>query len=374
MSRREKNAAVMHPDRMKSQAMSEKANRMGSQAHVPVTVLTGFLGSGKTTLLNRILREQHGYRIAIVENEYGETSIDSGLIERSQERIIELNNGCICCPAQGQSVRWDIVSILSELMERRDVGEITFDRVVIETSGLALPGPLVQTFLTHDEILTRFSIDAVLTVVDAKHANVQLNEFQEVQEQVGFADRILLAKLDLVGSTTKTALQERLRAINPHAPILDLDYGSISLDRLFDVEGFGTRTDPDLTPHECGHDHHHHTDGISSFVFTTLSAFKPERFERAIYLIVSESGDDLLRYKGIVNLEGHDNRFILQGVMRLVSVEESTSWSDNVRCNTIVFIGRRLVRESIVSNLNYALAGSPEATKAEWHEATAHNR
>ena len=335
---------------------------MEGNGHVPVTVLTGFLGAGKTTLLNRILKEQHGLRIAIIENEFGEANIDGGLIERSQERIVELNNGCICCPARGQSVRWDIVSILTELATKRAAGELSFDHVIIETSGLALPGPLVQTFLTHDEVLTRFAIDSVITVVDAKHAADQLDQFQEVQEQVGFADRILLSKTDLISIAQRGALSDRLRSINAHASITDIATHAFPIDSLFHIGGFASQGAVDVAAHSCGHDHHH-SDDIGSFLYETEQPFDPERLDEAICEILSEARDDLLRFKGVVQLEGRDRRFTLQGVMRLVSIEEAREWGSERRSSRIVFIGRRLSKASTTRRLDAALvtrAPAPE--------------
>ncbi len=178
-----------------------------AEKHVPVTILTGFLGSGKTTLLNRILREQHGHRIAVIENEFGEEGVDNDLLlQERDEQIVEMNNGCICC-----TVRGDLVRILGDLRARRDRGEIGFERVMIETTGMADPGPVAQTFFIDDEIADYYLLDAVITVVDARHGERQLDEHREAQEQVGFADRILMSKVDLVDEATSERLQARLR-------------------------------------------------------------------------------------------------------------------------------------------------------------------
>jgi len=171
---------------------------MQEQNMVPVTILTGFLGSGKTTLLNRILREDHGQRIAVIENEFGEVGIDNAIIEQADEQIVEMNNGCICC-----TVRGDLIRILGDLKDKRDKGALKFDRVVIETTGMADPGPVAQTFFTDDEIGNYYLLDSIITIVDAKHAPQQLDEFHEAQEQVGFADRLLLSKTDLTGEETR---------------------------------------------------------------------------------------------------------------------------------------------------------------------------
>ena len=179
---------------------------------VPVTILTGFLGSGKTTLLNRILKEDHGHRIAVIENEFGEVGVDNEIIETGDEQIVEMNNGCICC-----TVRGDLIRILGTLREKRDQGALKFDRVVIETTGMADPGPVAQTFFTDEEIGNYYLLDSIITLVDAKHAPVQLDEFHEAQEQVGFADRILLSKTDLTAEEETQKLVQRLKRMNPRA-------------------------------------------------------------------------------------------------------------------------------------------------------------
>src|SRR5258707_4357908 len=194
---------------------------------VPVTILTGFLGSGKTTLLNRILREDHGRRIAVIENEFGEVGIDSEIIEKSDEQIVEMNNGCICC-----TVRGDLIRILGTLKEKRDTGALKFDRVVIETTGMADPGPLAQTFFTDEEIGNYYLLDSILTVVDAKHAPKQLDEFHEAQEQVGFADRILLSKTDLTQEDENQALIKRIRKMNPRAQVKKVNFGNAPIDEV----------------------------------------------------------------------------------------------------------------------------------------------
>src|SRR5207253_10458305 len=188
---------------------------------VPVTILTGFLGSGKTTLLNRILREDHGHRIAVIENEFGEVGIDNAIIEQTDEQIVEMNNGCICC-----TVRGDLIRILGELKGKRDQGALKFDRVVIETTGMADPGPVAQTFFTDDEIGNYYLLDSIITLVDAKHAPTQLDEFHEAQEQVGFADWILMSKTDLVSREEVDRLSLRIRKINPRPPIKHVHLGN----------------------------------------------------------------------------------------------------------------------------------------------------
>lgn len=231
---------------------------------VPVTILTGFLGAGKTTLLNRILTEHHGRRIAVIENEFGETGIDNELLLQADEQIVTMNNGCICC-----TVRGDLVRILRDLSDRRECGDIHFERVIIETTGLADPAPVAQTFFIEPDIAENFKLDAIVTVIDAVHAHRQLEEHHEAQEQVGFADRILLSKTDLQEAEIVSDLEVRLRAMNPRAPTKRVHFGETELDDLLDIDGFNLgdilKIEPDFL-HDASHEHE---DDISSFVFQT---------------------------------------------------------------------------------------------------------
>src|SRR5436305_3362871 len=210
---------------------------------VPVTILTGFLGSGKTTLLNRILKEEHGRRIAVIENEFGEAGIDADIVEKSEEQIVEMNNGCICC-----TVRGDLIRILGTLKEKREGGTLKFDRVVIETTGMADPGPVAQTFFTDEEIANYYLLDSILTVVDAKHAPQQLDEFHEAQEQVGSADKILMSKTDLVSADAVEKLSQRIRKMNPRAPIKHVHFGNAPFDEVLDLRGFNLNAILELDP------------------------------------------------------------------------------------------------------------------------------
>ena len=218
---------------------------MPQENMVPVTILTGFLGAGKTTLLNRILKEDHGRRIAVIENEFGEVGVDSEIIEKSDEQIVEMNNGCICC-----TVRGDLIRILGTLKEKRDKGALKFDRVVIETTGMADPGPVAQTFFTDEEIGNYYLLDSILTVVDAKHAAKQLDEFHEAQEQVGFADRILLSKTDLIKEEETENLVKRLKRMNPRAPIKKVHFGDAPLAEVLDIRGFNLLDRVSTSPSE----------------------------------------------------------------------------------------------------------------------------
>ena len=230
---------------------------------IPVTILTGFLGAGKTTLLNRILHEQHGEKIAVIENEFGETGVDNEiLVEDKDEQIVEMNNGCLCC-----TVRGDLVRILGELGGKRKRGELAFDRVIIETTGLANPGPVAQTFFMEEKIHDQYLLDAVVTVVDAKHAPQQLDEHDEARRQVGFADRILLSKTDLVDQANVDELMKRLRSMNPRAPQKKVHMGEADIREILDIRGFNLNAVLEVDPEFLESDYHEHNDEVTSFVW-----------------------------------------------------------------------------------------------------------
>lgn len=242
---------------------------------IPVTILTGFLGSGKTTLLNRILKEQHGHKIAVIENEFGEAGIDNELLVQEEgEQIIEMNNGCICC-----TVRGDLVRILGELAARRKNGSASFERVIIETTGLADPAPVAQTFFVDEEISQTYLLDAIVTLVDAKHAMAQFDEHHEAQEQVGFADRILLSKTDLVSVDEVRALERRLLRMNARAPITAAHFGQAPIDQLLDIRGFNLNAILEIEPDFLTDVDHEHDDDVSSFVFRAERPFDAARLE-----------------------------------------------------------------------------------------------
>src|SRR4051812_41838899 len=231
-------------------------------ALIPTTILTGFLGSGKTTLLKRILTEMHGHKIAVIENEFGEENIDNEiLVSDTTEQIMQLSNGCVCC-----TIREDLRATLALLAERRRKGELQFERVVIETTGLADPGPVAQTFFMDDEIAESYLLDSVLTLVDAKHAQEQLDTRQEARLQIGFADQIFISKTDLVDDAAVEALAHRIRHMNPRAAQQRVTFGEVPLSRVFDLKGFNLNTtleiDPDFLTADShdhhGHDHHDH--------------------------------------------------------------------------------------------------------------------
>lgn len=310
---------------------------------IPVTILTGFLGAGKTTLLNRILTEQHGQRVAVIENEYGEAGIDQQLlVEQAQDEVVVMNNGCICC-----TVRSDLVRILGDLARRRAAGELDFCRAIIETTGLADPLPVAQTFFLEESIRDAYDLDAIITVVDAKHGMGQLDEHREAREQAGFADRILLSKTDLVEEAEVATLTARLQAINPRAPIRRVAFGATDLADVLDIDGFSLDDLLEIHPHflAAGHHHHHHDD-IGSFVYRSTQPFIQERLEAVFEQLIGRFGKDLLRYKGILNVQDNERRVIFQGVQALAGGAPGAPWREGEkRESVLVFIGRNLPRE-----------------------------
>jgi G3E family GTPase len=350
---------------------------------IPSTILTGFLGAGKTTLLNRILQEQHGLRIAVIENEFGQENIDNEILVRDAgEQIVEMNNGCICC-----TVRGDLIVALTNLAQKRAAGELQFDRVVIETTGLANPGPVSQTFFVDEEVGAHYLLDAVVTVVDARHAMDQLDQHEEAQRQVGFADKILLSKTDLVDAAALDALKARIRRINPRAPISTSDFGRAPIGDVLDLRGFNLNDKLELDPdflgaaehehehghahgpdcghdhaHEhteaCGHDHHHshHTDDIAAFVFKSDRAFDPERLDQFLGSMVQVFGPSMLRYKGVLLMEGADRKVVFQGVHQIMGSDLGAKWAENEpRGSKMVFIGKNLPQDVFIRGLEQCL-------------------
>jgi G3E family GTPase len=324
-------------------------------SRVPVTILTGFLGSGKTTLLNRILREPHGLRIAVIENEFGEVGIDGDLLlQQGKEQIIEMNNGCICC-----TVRGDLTRTMGDLARKRTSGDLSFDHVVIETTGLADPIPVAQTFFVEQEIHEAYLLDAVITVVDAKHAAKQLDQYREAQEQVGFADRLLISKTDLVEQPELEQLSDRLRAMNPRAVQCRVDFGETELEQIMNVRGFTLDAALAVEPHflRHGHHHHEHSDSVASFVFRNERPLDESKFNRFMDVMIANYGQDLLRYKGVINLAGKNTRTVFQGMHALLAVEQGRPWGeDERRETTLVFIGRYLPQEVFEKGLELCAA------------------
>jgi G3E family GTPase len=319
---------------------------------VPVTILTGFLGAGKTTLLKRILSEPHGARIAVIENEFGEESIDNELLfEDTQERIIEMNNGCICC-----TVRGDLIEMLGRLSRQKAEGTLQFDRVIIETTGLAEPGPVAQTFFVDDEIAERFLLDAVVTVVDAVHGPDQLSNHPEAQAQVGFADRILISKSDLVSAEALDALRSRLARMNARATIDPVNFGQTPIEKILDIRGFNLNAALEIDPAFLETDGHSHIDDVQSFVFKSKRPFDSDRFEGFMSAVSQAYGPQLLRYKGVLYIKGSDHQMVFQGVHMLMGGDVGRPWAaGEERQSKLVFIGRKLPRDTIVKGLEQCL-------------------
>lgn len=325
---------------------------------IPITVLTGFLGAGKSTLLKRVLTEQHGRRIAVIENEFATENIDADLlIAAGAEQIVQMTNGCLCC-----SIREDLCSTLRDLAERRAAGEIAFDQVIIETSGLADPGPIAQTFFRDPEVTCCYRPDAILTLVDARFAPTQLDQHPQVRRQIAFADRLFISKSDLVDEAEVMALRARLRDINPCAPQKRVSFGALDVRDVFDVSGFNLPSDFDPLPDSCLHDpgghehrdsHHAHRDhDVCSVAFRTQQPIDQERFARFINTTVSSHASQLLRYKGVLHFQGEPRRVILQGVHELMSYDVGLPWSPNeARLSKLVFIGLALPARAILGAL-----------------------
>jgi G3E family GTPase len=320
---------------------------------IPVTILTGFLGAGKTTLLNRILNEQHGERIAVIENEFGETGVDNDiLVKDAEETIVEMNNGCLCC-----TVRGDLVRILGDLGRKRRQGELRFDRVVIETTGLANPGPVAQTFFMDEAVHKEYLLDAVITVIDAKHAQKQLDEHDEARAQVGFADRLLLSKTDLVAEDEVADLMDRLRDMNPRAHQKKVHFGETDIREILDIRGFNLSAALEIDPEFLAEGHHHHDDDVKSFVWKDPRPLQMEKIETFLSLMVQNYGEDLLRYKGILNIQGEPRRMIFQGVHMLMGGTPGKPWgAGEARESVMVFIGRRIPRRLFEEGLAYCVA------------------
>jgi G3E family GTPase len=325
---------------------------MAEEKMVPVTILTGFLGAGKTTLLNRILKEDHGHRIAVIENEFGESGVDGEILERTEEQIVEMNNGCICC-----TVRGDLIRILGDLKEKRDGGKLKFDRVVIETTGMADPGPVAQTFFTDEEIGNYYLLDSILTVVDAKHAPKQLDEFHEAQEQVGFADRILMSKTDLVSEGDVESLSKRLKRMNPRAPVKKIHFGEAKIEEILDIRGFNLNAILELDPEFLTDSHHEHHDEVESFVFKSDKPFDGAKLEQFLSGMIQVYGPDLLRYKGVLWMKGKNQRVVFQGVHMMMGGDMGKPWAKGEKkSSTLVFIGKKLPKDLFIAGLEECLA------------------
>lgn len=348
---------------------------MSTPAPIPVTILTGFLGAGKTTLLNRILTENHGKRIAVIENEYGEIGIDHELVINTDEEIFEMNNGCICC-----TVRGDLIRILHGLLKRRD----KFDRILIETTGLADPGPVIQTFFMDDEMKAVLKVDAVVTLVDAKHVELHVDDSREVKEQIAFADVVLLNKTDLVTPPDLDKLEARIHSMNRLAKIHRCRDAAVPLDKVLDVHGFDLDRILELEPqflgdeshghdhdhgdhdhshcdhehgkcdhdHDHGHDHeehdHVHDESVKSVGIEIQGEVDGKKINDWLAKLLAEQGPNIFRMKGVIAIKGQAKRVVFQGVHMIFQAQPDREWkAGETRKSILVFIGRELDREAL---------------------------
>ncbi len=329
---------------------------------IPVTVLTGYLGAGKTTLLNRILTEDHGKRYAVIVNEFGEVGIDNDLVVDADEEVFEMNNGCVCC-----TVRGDLIRIVNGLMRRKG----GFDAIIVETTGMADPGPVAQTFFVDEEVRAKTHLDSVTTVVDAKHVLLRLSDSREAREQIAFADQIVLNKADLVSEDDLRMVESRLRRLNPLAPIHRATRSNVPLDLILGRGGFAldriVELEPDfLNPahgepghvhddhcqhdHDHAHDHHHHhehdhvhDDDIKGVALTLHKPVDGAKITRWLNEVLQEQGPDILRAKGIIDVAGDERRLVFQAVHMILEGDFQRPWRpQDKRYSRLVFIGRNL--------------------------------
>jgi G3E family GTPase len=347
---------------------------------IPVTVLTGYLGAGKTTLLNRVLTENHGKKYAVIVNEFGEIGIDNDLVVGADEEVFEMNNGCICC-----TVRGDLIRIIGNLLKRRD----KFDAILVETTGLADPAPVAQTFFTDDDVKKKTKLDSIVTVVDAKHVEQRLADSGEAKEQIAFADIVLLNKTDLVGPEDIKRIEARVRGLNPFAKIYHTARCSIELDKILDKGAFDLKRAIELDPcflhghthdpshnhdhdHDHGHHHHDHDHGhahdhgavnpvhdedIRSFSFASDKPLDAAKFDAWIQDVLMDQGQSILRTKGILNMRGQDQRYVFQAVHMVSEGEFTGAWpAKDKRRSRLVFIGRKLDEAALKKGFETCIA------------------
>jgi G3E family GTPase len=307
---------------------------MPEARQIPVTVLTGYLGAGKTTLLNRVLTEEHGKRYAVIVNEFGEIGIDNELVVNADEEVFEMNNGCICC-----TVRGDLIRIIGNLLKRKG----HFDAILIETTGLADPAPVAQTFFVDEEVRERAKLDSIVTVVDAKNLMARLDDSHEAAEQVAFADTILLNKTDLVPVDELARVEARIRAINPTATIHRTERCVLPVDAVLGRRAFDLDRILEIEPNFLGEDDHEHDDAITSVALKEERPIDVNKFNAWIGSLLRTRGQDILRSKGILNIKGSPSRFVFQAVHMLIEGDDGKRWEPGVaRDSKLVFIGRGL--------------------------------
>ena len=317
------------------------------KSKVPVTVLTGYLGAGKTTLLNRILTHEHGKKVAVIVNEFGEVGIDNQLIINADEEIFEMNNGCICC-----TVRGDLIRIISNLVQRRD----QFDHLVIETTGLADPAPVIQTFFVDEDMQSQIALDAVITVVDAKHIS-QHWDSDEAQEQIAFADVILLNKIDLVSEAELVDLEKRILAMNAMVKIYRTENSELDMDAILGVQAFDLDRALEVDPEFLSEDAHEHDEDVYSLAIVEDQPLDGDKLSTWVDELLRTKGPDIFRMKGILNLAGEANRYVFQGVHMIFDGRSDRPWkSEESRRSELVFIGRNLNETELRDGFRSCLA------------------
>lgn len=305
---------------------------------IPVTVITGYLGSGKTTLLNHLLTDEHGKKIAVIVNEFGDVGIDSQLVVKADEEILEMNNGCICC-----TVRSDLIRIIGSFMEKRE----RFDHLVIETTGLADPAPVIQSFFVDESMRSRTELDAVVTVVDAKHIWEHWNS-SEAQEQIAFADVILINKIDLVSLQQAEELENQIRAINAFARVHRTHNCNLTVDSILNVKAFDLKNALSIDPEFLSETAHDHDETVFSISIIEPGVIDSDKLTAWLNQLVQIQGQKIFRMKGILNVDGEDRRFVLQGVHMLLEGRPGRPWkADESRRNEMVFIGRDLPESAL---------------------------